>query len=58
MTEKEWIGKKVKILLKNKYNYNGEVIEEDDTTITVIDKFNKRVEISKDMIAIVEAVDE
>lgn len=48
-------GDKVRIILKaNGYNYNGTVLEITDKEITILDRLNDEVTISKDAIAITE----
>ena len=57
---KYWEGKKVYIVLKNKSQYSGEVIEVDNTSsnvliwITITDKFDKRITFLNSEIEIIQ----
>ena len=47
MDENRWISKKVYLQLINGRFYTGTVIDENSLSITIKDKFNKLVQISK-----------
>jgi len=51
-----YLGKIVHIERKNYYFYVGEVISADDNSITILDKYNDKVSISKDDINIIREV--
>ena len=46
--------KKVHIILKNNYHYNGTIQEETTDTITLLDVKKHNVQINKDSISIIE----
>ena len=52
-----WIGKKVFIETNSKRIYQGKVIDETDTKLILIDKFNHQVELSKNDIKFCEEQD-
>lgn len=49
-----WLGKLVFIETHSKRIYQGKVIDENDTKIILIDKFNHQVELSKTDIKVCE----
>ena len=55
---KYWEGKKVYIILKNKRNYSGIVLEVEVNPplawITILDKFNKRIGFSTEEIEVIQ----
>lgn len=53
-----YIGLKVKIILKNDYYYIGRVFDADKDSIELIDIKGKRVSISKDTINTIQEVGE
>jgi hypothetical protein len=53
-----YIGLKVKIILKNEYYYIGRVCDADNDSIDLIDIKNKRVSINKDSIFSIQEVEE
>ena len=48
--------KKYRFLLRNGYTYNGVVLEIEDSSILIRDKFGNRVSNSKSMIEVLEEV--
>jgi hypothetical protein len=52
--EKNFEGKRIYIVLKNKRIYTGKVIEENTEGISILDKFGKRVYIDKSAISYME----
>lgn len=53
-----YIGLKVKIILKNNYYYIGTVFDADDDSIDLIDIKQKKVSINKDSIYSIQEVGE
>jgi small nuclear ribonucleoprotein (snRNP)-like protein len=53
-----YIGLKVKIILKNNYYYIGTVFDADDDSIDLIDIKDKKVSINKDSIYSIQEVGE
>ena len=55
---KYWENKKVFIILKNKRNYSGTVLEveknDEKYWITILDKFNNRIGFSSDEIEVIQ----
>ena len=43
----DWLGKKIFVETYSKRIYQGSVVDETETKIVLIDKFNHRVELSK-----------
>jgi len=54
MMKEENTQKKVHIILKNDYHYNGTIQEENPDTITILDIKQHTVQINKDSISIIE----
>lgn len=52
-----YIGLKVKIILKNNYYYIGTVFDADDDSIDLIDIKGKRVSVNKDSIFSIQEVE-
>jgi len=48
------IGKQVRIILKNDFHYTGIILDSDDLSILLKDKFGKQVRLSRDSIMILE----
>ena len=46
------MGKEILVLLKNNYKYKGELIEEDDTTIVLNDRYDGKIRIKKSEIIV------
>lgn len=55
---KYWEGKTVFIILKNKRNYKGKVLEVEGKSpllwITILDKYNKRIGFSTEEIEVIQ----
>ena len=51
------VGKKVRIILIGNFYYNGVILDEDETTVTIRDKFDKKVIIQKGRIETMEVSD-
>ena len=49
-------GQRVRIILFGNRFYSGKVIEENDTTLTIIDKFNEQVTIGKNALISLEVI--
>lgn len=49
-------GKKVRIILEGPRYYSGTILEEDDVTITIKDKFNELVTIGKNSLISLEVL--
>lgn len=47
-------GKKVKIILTNNWHYNGVIINSDEDTLTIRDRFGKEVCVSKKSMMVFE----
>jgi len=58
MSADNLIGKKIRLVLTNNFHYTGKVIDFDDKTITLIDRKNARVTITRHSILIQEEVSE
>jgi small nuclear ribonucleoprotein (snRNP)-like protein len=58
MELRRYLNKKVKVELKNKYFYEGVVQTVDDNSISLIDKNNKWVDISHEMISFIREIDD
>jgi hypothetical protein len=52
----KFLGKKVKLVLPNQIFYSGKVIDEDEFSITILDKFNHEVKLSKSYIVSLEVM--
>ena len=53
-----YIGKRVKIELKNNFLYEGDVLTADEDSLTIKDKFGKIVCFSLDSILFIREVDD
>jgi len=53
----KYVGKYVKIDLKNGFYYHGKIISSDDNSISIIDKTGKQIDISEDQIAFIREVE-
>ena len=53
-----YIGLKVKIILKNEYYYIGRVYDADEDSIALIDIKGKKVSVNKDSIFSIQEVEE
>jgi small nuclear ribonucleoprotein (snRNP)-like protein len=51
-----YINNEVYIILTNKYYYKGKVIQADQSSLTLIDKNNQKVSISKDSISSIREI--
>ena len=51
-----YLGRLVYITLKNSYYYSGRVLDADIDGLTILDKNNKRVSLSKDSILTIREV--
>jgi len=49
-------GRSVRIILKNNFHFSGIIKKENETHLTLDDKFGKEVIISKDSISIMEVI--
>jgi hypothetical protein len=54
---KKKIGKKVRLILTNDFNYSGMVLDEDDISLTIRDKYNVEVQLLKSEIKILEVLE-
>lgn len=50
------IGQKLRFILTNNFHYTGRVVDEDESTLTIIDAKSVRVTIAKHSILIQEEV--
>lgn len=49
-------GKKIQVILKNNFHFNGRVIRQEGGYLTIIDKYNKEVLISLSDVMLLEVV--
>jgi len=52
--ESEKVGKKVRIVMIGNFYYSGVILEEDESFVTIKDKFGKKVSLHKDRIESLE----
>jgi len=57
MEWKEWIGKRIFLILNSNHNYTGEVIDADENFISIIDKFGIKISINISDIKIIKEED-
>ncbi len=50
----ERIGRKVRIILVGGFHYSGKILEENEFSITILDKFNAEVSLNKSSIEVLE----
>ncbi|MBU4308331.1 MAG: hypothetical protein KJ566_00860 [Nanoarchaeota archaeon] len=50
----ERIGRKVRIILVGGFHYSGEIISENEFSITILDKYNAEVSLNKSSIEVLE----
>ena len=53
---KKYEDKRVFLVLKNNYKYNGKVIKVNENNLLILDKFNNNVNLAIDSIAIIEEI--
>ena len=58
MKMKDRRGQKVRMILKGKIYYSGEILSEDENLIVIRDKFGKEVSIGKAAIVSMEVMDD
>jgi len=50
----KWIGKKVYIILKNKRQYTGKIIDVSLGWVSLIDKYGKNVDFNEDEVEVIQ----
>jgi len=56
MEAERYIGKKIRLILKNGFHYTGEVLEAEGSNLVILDKFHKEVFVSLDNIDLLEVL--
>jgi len=56
MTDSNMTGKTARFILIGEYHYTGEIIEEQELSFKILDKFHKIVLIPKNQIRIMEEI--
>ena len=56
-SESSLIGKRIRIILENGFRYTGDVIDESPKNLILIDLKNSRVQVSRDIISLLEVVE-
>lgn len=49
-----WLGKKVFLKIKDNKVFIGKIVDEDESSLTIVDKFNFRIQINKQEILILK----
>ena len=58
MNEREvFLGKNVKVFLKNKFCYTGKVMDMNDLQVMILDKYGKLIGLSRSDISVIQSME-
>lgn len=53
----QYVGRKIKLILRNNFHYSGKILSVSEDTLSIMDKFNHHVSINLNDIMIFEEVE-